>query len=738
MATATSNGPRKVRFGLFEADLRAGELFRGGARVRLQEQPFRILSMLIERPGEVITREELRDRLWPADTFVDFDHSLNAAIRRLRDALGDSAENPRFVATVARRGYRFLAPVEGNVPSPPPTSIILEPSLSRKPLWRQRIPWIVGALFLLSFGISIGFHVAMRQVTTSHITKRRLTANPAEVPVRMNGLSPDGHWLVFADTTGFYIRDVNSGETHAIAVPAEFGLPGPTGYPYMSLGNTETTTASWFPDGSHFVFSWPIGEAQSPSLWEISPFGGSPRKLTDNAYQPAVSPDGSQIAFLTGRDFRHELWLMRSNGEDRRKLLDMPTSACGTPTWSPDGRHIALVRTTFGKVMMQARSEVQIVDVISGGVRSVLQEEELGMSLGWTADNHLIYSLQEPPPNQNDSNLWAVRLSPGADGTSGKPERLTNDSGIVASLSLSRDGQRLAFSKHTIQPDVYVAELETKGTHLGALKRLTLDERQDYPFAWTADSRSVIFSSDRNGAFNIYRQEIDKYEPELLAGGKDELFSSRISPDGSQLLYDSVPIGPASSPRLLRIPLAGGSPQLVYEAKTLTNFQCARLPSTVCLLSEIVGDKLSFHYFDPIKGIGNKISRGDLSTRSYKTNWTLSPDGRMLAISASDNVGKPPAFQLLSVSNDLDRDIPLPGYDRINFIDWTADGTALWVSASRAGKATLLHVDLRGNIRPVLSEGNMTLGWAIPSPDGKHLAIWKDSGSLNVWMMEKF
>src|SRR5438445_10342627 len=100
------------RFGIFELDLRAGELRRHGHKIKLQEQPFQLPSQLLEKPGEVITREELRNRLWPADPFVDFDHSLNAAIRRLRDALGDSAENPRFVETVARRGYRFLAPVD--------------------------------------------------------------------------------------------------------------------------------------------------------------------------------------------------------------------------------------------------------------------------------------------------------------------------------------------------------------------------------------------------------------------------------------------------------------------------------------------------------------------------------------------------------------------------------------------------------------------------------------------------
>jgi DNA-binding winged helix-turn-helix (wHTH) protein len=110
--SARSQLPRLVRFGTFEIDVAAGELRANAVKLKLQEQPFQILCMLVERPGEIVTREELRSRLWPADTFVDFDHSLNAAIKRLRDALGESAEKPIFIETLARRGYRFIAPVE--------------------------------------------------------------------------------------------------------------------------------------------------------------------------------------------------------------------------------------------------------------------------------------------------------------------------------------------------------------------------------------------------------------------------------------------------------------------------------------------------------------------------------------------------------------------------------------------------------------------------------------------------
>jgi cholera toxin transcriptional activator len=114
MPAFQGNSSRIARFGVFELDLAAGELRKNGAKLRLQEQPFQVLALLLERAGDVVTREELRQKLWPADTFVDFDHSLNTAVNKLRETLGDSASSPRFIETLARRGYRFIAPVQNS------------------------------------------------------------------------------------------------------------------------------------------------------------------------------------------------------------------------------------------------------------------------------------------------------------------------------------------------------------------------------------------------------------------------------------------------------------------------------------------------------------------------------------------------------------------------------------------------------------------------------------------------
>src|SRR6516162_7830738 len=179
------------RFGVFELDLRAGELRRNGIKVKLQEQPFQVLAELIERPGQVVTREELRNRLWSADTYVDFDHGLNAAIRRLRDALGDSADNPAFVETVARRGYRFLAPVSG---IPQNSSIPVDAESTTvtvaAPAGHRPYGWIAAvgsAIVLVLIGLAIGFRIAPHSPTLDRTV--RLSANPTGDPIRAAAIS---------------------------------------------------------------------------------------------------------------------------------------------------------------------------------------------------------------------------------------------------------------------------------------------------------------------------------------------------------------------------------------------------------------------------------------------------------------------------------------------------------------------------------------------------------------------
>src|SRR5712691_9014119 len=165
-----------ITFGTFEADLQAGELRRNGRKVRLQKQPFQVLAVLLEHASEIVTREELRNRLWPADTFVDFDRGLNAAVKRLRDALGDSADSPVFIETLARRGYRFIAPVNGSSPLSG-TEIAQLPERSKSLFFAY--PIVITCLVLIIIASLVWAALRLPSRHTD-IIERKLTSNSSE------------------------------------------------------------------------------------------------------------------------------------------------------------------------------------------------------------------------------------------------------------------------------------------------------------------------------------------------------------------------------------------------------------------------------------------------------------------------------------------------------------------------------------------------------------------------------
>jgi Tol biopolymer transport system component/DNA-binding winged helix-turn-helix (wHTH) protein len=707
-----------ISFGSFETDLRAGELRREGRRIRLQEQPFQILAMLLERPGEIVTREELRGRLWPVDTFVDFDHGLNAAVKRLRNALGDSPENPRYVETVARRGYRFVAAIQvpgGGAANKP------APLASPRRYWRI----IPAAAALLIAGIMVGWHAGHRSVAAVRILERRLTSNPENDPVISAAISPDGKMLAFADRTGVFLRQVGTGETHPIG----------------TQGNAHTYCLSWFPDGSHVLATRMASPSEPPSLWSMSVFGGTPRRIMDAAERGIVSPDGSRIVFVRGDYGHQEIWEMQANGEQARKILGEPGDDIDALVWSPDGRRIAYVVSRYQKGWDDAEVSLYIRDLGGQDLSRILSSPRLRSALAWTPDGRLIYSLSElPPGSQNDTNLWAVRVDPRGVKTWGPPTRLTNGADAKVRASISADGKRLSFVRGADSAGVYVAEVEGNGSRLSPLQRLSLDERRNFPYTWTPDGKSVIFTSDRDGVFHLFKQAADQPAPDLLVGGEQSVTLARLNTESSAILYtlNPEPGDVERRIRVMRLPLAGGTPQFVLQDAGINNFQCARAPAKVCVLSEFTENRLDFFTFNEMTGEKRPLTRIE-TPEWYLQNWTLSPDGSMIAMAKKNRVPGPAAIRLVSLADGRERTLTLKNWSGIACLDWAANGRSIWVSASStAGMQALLNVDLHGQAKAVLQEPEKQLGWAIPSADGRHLAIWQSSGSSNAWLLEGF
>jgi DNA-binding winged helix-turn-helix (wHTH) protein/Tol biopolymer transport system component len=758
LATTVLSAAR-ANFERFNVDLSSGKLQRSGVDVPIQAKPFQVLRLLLMAKGEVVSREQLRAVLWPEDTFVDFEHGVNTAVKKLRQALEDSVEKPRFIETVPKIGYRFIASVEwatdasnghdfqtvvtnGAAGSTP----IATPDL----LNRRRIPnaaialailLIIAATLFLFVGSSdrartrfesllqaIG--IARRFPSQPAITELRLTANPGDTPVASGVISPDGRLLAYSDSTGLYVRQVESGETHPVPLPE----------------GVDPLVESWFPDGVHLLVSWVESPQRPPGLWQISVFGGVPRKVTDEGSSASLSPDGSQIIFIKQTALAEEVWVMQAVGDGAKRLISSQEDNFSRAAWAPDGKRFAYARTktryyTSGRA---PDTQIEVFDLNNGQTVVVRSEGDRGLprggaALAWMPDARLIYSMPEPRPNQQDTNLWSVRLDFRTASPVGQSARITSGRGIAVQLSHSDDGKRIALRRHAPQPDIYIADLVGPEKKVSTPRRLTLDERRDYVTAWTADSKAAIFYSNRDGPFHIFKQSIDATQPELLVGGKADLYLPRLSPDGSSIVYvvRAKAGGPSDNAQVMRVPVAGGPPQFVLEAPGIFDVECARSPYTLCIYGQIRAGQMRFFTFDPVKGKGAELSRAKLNADSF--NSCLSPDGKYFAWPSNRTTLNKFGVRISSIAGEWKQDIAVPGWVEIYGLDWAPDSMSLWACArDTRGKWGLLNLALDGRVRTMLSNPNLNLEWAIPSPNGLHLAIVEDSNTSNVWLLEHF
>jgi Tol biopolymer transport system component len=693
----------------------------------------------------------LRVALWPDNTFVDFEHGLNTAVKKLRKALEDSAEHPKLIQTIPKEGYRFVGTVEWIPNSPAANEILIAlpngvpdggAPQSNHP--RQRFPGRVivlsGTLLVIAAFAIFRHHLPRPLVQAvkrddvvprkSYPIEAQLTANPEDTPVRSGAISPDGTVLVYSDTTGLYTKQIDTGETHPIPLPQSF----------------DPLVESWFPDGSHLLVSWAEHPNLQPCLWEISLFGGNPRRIARDAYSASVSPDGSQIVSVRQSGPGEGVWLMRADGGGERRLLSSNEDSFSRPAWAADSTRFAYARTKTRYYAYRRAPDtlIEIFDIRRGTALAVQDGGERGLprggaGLAWLPDGRLVFPRREPRPNQQDTNLWSLQFKPANAGYAHPSARLTNGKGIVVQVSVSKDGKRMALRRHAPQPDIYIANLERGSNRLGKFQRLTLDERVDYATDWTSDNRAVIFYSNRDGPFHIFKQAMVATQPELVVGGNDDLYLPRLTPDGLSVLYIVRPKagGPSNNSRIMRVPLAGGVPQPVLEASGLWDLGCTQSPAKFCFYGQIENGRGRLFTFDPTSGRALELS--ELENKLDSFIWILSHDGRYLAWPSEHVNGKQFGVRIFSLAGKLKRDIAVPGWSDIYGLDWAADSQSLWACTRDArGNSTLLNISLDQKITTVLSHPYLSLEWTIASPDGRHLAVVQNSTKSNVSLLTNF
>jgi len=594
-----------------------------------------------------------------------------------------------------------------------------------------------GGIGALSIG-SVAFWFATRQfapkIPPSELKLRQLTTNPSENAVSNGAISPDGKYLAYVDTKGIQIKLIETGETRAVPPPEE---PNGKDLEWRIV-------QPWFPDGTRFLAeSHPPGQAaavwtsQGSSIWIVSVLAGAPRKLRDQARAHSISPDGSTISFGTNRGRRgdREIWLMGSDGENARKLYEAgEDSSIGGLYWFPHGQRVwygAFDKSGFSLVTREMGG---------GPVTTIpLPPEVTSWDVTLLPDSRLLYVVGEKGAAGFSCNYWVLPLDERTGAPTDKPKRLTNWGGTCPiGTSITAEGRKLAFLNWGQgHAPMVVTDLEANGKRVANTRSFASSQSWDNPLDWTSDGKQVIFASNRNGHYGIFKQSVDGETTEALVAGPKDVEVARVSPDNAWLLYvDSTLVNSEGSLQVMRAPLIGGPSQLVLTARAFSDFRCARSPSTLCVISEATEDRKQFVFtaFDPLQGRQSELARVDIATQAKLFHWDLSPDGTRICI--IKNAQAP--IEILSLHGDPAQTIHVKDWNNLETLNWAADGQGFFISNGVHGGGVLLHVDLRGNANVLRTTPGVGYAPVWPSPDGRRLVIQEFRAEGNIWTLENF
>jgi len=694
--------PSRVSFGLFEADLKSGELWKAGYRVKLQGQPFKILTILLENAGEVVSREELQRRVWGPDVIVDFEHSLGGAIKKIREALGDSAENPRFVETLARRGFRFIAPVRPaeepvrSLSKPGPDAVatpaIPDPSaenLATTPVSppveltptapRKKRVYVIA---VVCFGVGV-------LLTTTII--RFWNPQPVEVLPRISQITEDG--LVYSpedpsiETLPASVTDgariftssiqdgrvvlaqvsTSTGEFRILQLPSEIGAP-------------EINDIS--PDGSKLLVRSHLAAASVQPLWIVPVDGGSASRVPNILVQDATwMADGKKILYASG----NQLAVISLEDGKSIPFATVPGRAFWL-RWSPDGK---LLRFTLinpidhTSSLWEISSDQHVAHQIlkNWGVPA---NECCGT---WTSDGR--YFVFQTTKDMH-TDLWKLNGS-----SISNPLQVTNGPFSYEAPAPGRQGEQIFFVGHQARSN---------------LEQYDANRKEFVPLQnFLSDASRVSFSRDRQWvawtgqAGHLWRAHANGSDKISLTPESMFVFLATWSPDGSRLALMAREPGAAWKIYVVRADGSGlecltpqdrnvGDPSFSPDGKSIVFGQ----------VTDLMGQETAHRSLDILDLATNRTTDIPGSQGFFSPRW--SPDGRFIAALTLDQQkvmlfdSATRAWSTLAASSAAD---PV----------WSEDSKALYVHSYMAGTEPIYRVSVPdGRMEEVASLKNLPVG----------------------------